>query len=412
MINLPRKIFCFFLFYVLTCQNILAFPGWQEEAIFKTKHPRLVTLDDLGKSNPELIPKEVYIDREYQHKVESKLSKRFFGIYSTLAPPTFVVEMSGEKTYLEKDGLVLIDRGNDKKDVIREFVLRWEYYNLGGMFQRVDELKSPEKFDGKVASIATKYSEGYYHFLFDMLPRLRLLQKSGLAYDKLYVSGMHPSYVKEALEMARIEGSRVISSNDHPIISADQLVLPSFPGISYQSTPWVIKWIQDFYLEKDREVNPPKDLIYISRSDAARRRITNEEELLGMLKILGFKVATFEGKSVKEQALIFQNAKVIMGPHGAAFSNIIFAQKGATLLELMNPSWPHGPFAVLAKDIGLKYGYVFGQSIDEPDVEDDKKVRDYTVSLKKTWKKLRSLASFSSTARRKVRKYLKGLKKK
>ena len=80
----------------------------------------------------------------------------------------------------------------------------------------------------------------------------------------------------------------------------------------------MIKWIQDFYLDKNKEVAAPKDLIYISRSDASRRRITNEKDLLGMLEILGLKVATLEGKSVKEQALMFQNAKA-NHLHGAKY---------------------------------------------------------------------------------------------
>ena len=143
MINFLRKIFCLFIFYTLANQNILAFPGWEEEAVFKTKHPRLVTLDELGTKNPGLIPEEIYIDPQYLHKVESKLASKFFGIYSTIAPPSFVIEMSGEKTFLEKEGLVLIDRGSEK-DAIREFVLRWEYYDLDEMFQRVDKLDSPK----------------------------------------------------------------------------------------------------------------------------------------------------------------------------------------------------------------------------------------------------------------------------
>ena len=62
------------------------------------------------------------------------------------------------------------------------------------------------------------------------------------------------------------------------------------------------------------------------------------------------------------------------GTPWSPFSNIVFAQKGATLIELMNPTWCHGPFAVLAKDLGLNYGYVFGDSIHEPGVEEDKKL--------------------------------------
>ena len=222
MINLLRKIFCLFIFYTLANQNILAFPGWTKEAPVRLKNPlllkRLVTLKDVGKDG--LITREAYIDKEYRHEVDKGLSKVLFGIDSITSPPTFVIEMNGEKTFLEKDGVALIDIGAREKAVIREFIIRWEFdYHLHDMFKRIDRLGTPKKFEGKVASIATKYTEGYYHFLFDMLPRLRLLQKSGLAYDKIYVSGMQRPYVKEALEIAEVDQDKIISGNDHPIIT-------------------------------------------------------------------------------------------------------------------------------------------------------------------------------------------------
>ena len=415
MMNLSKKSLTFFIFFVLA---FLVFPGCDDDKKshlnfvnnINVDHPRIVNLEKTSSREPALITEKVSIDPEHYHKVDSDLSKRFFGIDSIKSPETFVIEIRGEKTSLENQGLVLIDKGTKERDIIRDFVIKWEYnYYLDAMFNRIDRLGAPKKFEGRVATIATKYTEGYYHFLFDMLPRLRLLKKSGLAYDKIYVSGMHRPYVKEALEIAEVEEDKIISGNDHPIITADELIIPSLPSISYHPSPWVIEWLQEFYLEKDREVNPPKDLIYISRSDASRRRVTNEKELLGMLEILGFKVATFEGKSVKEQALMFQDAKVIMGPHGAAFSNIVFAQKGATLIELMNPTWCHGPFAVLAKDLGLNYGYVFGDSIHEPGVEEDKKVRDYTISIEKTWLELKKQLTLSDEVQEEVEKYLSDL---
>ena len=232
-----------------------------------------------------LITREAYIDKEYRHEVDKGLSKVLFGIDSNTSPPTFVIEMNGEKTFLEKDGVALIDIGAREKAVIREFIIRWEFdYHLHDMFKRIDRLGTPKKFEGRVATIATKYTEGYYHFLFDMLPRLRLLKKSGLAYDKIYVSRMHRPYDKEALEIAEVEEDKIISGNDHPIITDDELIIPSLPSISYHPSPWVIEWLQEFYLEKDREVNPPNDLIYISRSDASRRRVQMKKNYLECLK--------------------------------------------------------------------------------------------------------------------------------
>ena len=103
---------------------------------------------------------------------------------------------------------------------------------------------------------------------------------------------------------------------------------------------------------------PPYDKVYISRSDAKTRRVTNEKELAAVLEPLGFTGMTLGQATVAEQISLFRHAKVIVAPHGAAVANVIFCQPGTVVIELIPQSYRHTMYGYVAAWSGLKYGRV------------------------------------------------------
>ena len=93
--------------------------------------------------------------------------------------------------------------------------------------------------------------------------------------------------------------------------------------------------------------------IYISR--AGRRCITNEDELIGLLKKFDFEIIEDKKRTVIEQIDIYSNASFIIGPHGASFSNIIWCWPGTHLLELFSPNYAPDFFLYLANMMEMKY---------------------------------------------------------
>ncbi|RYZ94347.1 MAG: glycosyltransferase family 61 protein, partial [Sphingobacteriaceae bacterium] len=93
--------------------------------------------------------------------------------------------------------------------------------------------------------------------------------------------------------------------------------------------------------------------IYISRAD--RRRISNEDELVIMLKKFNFVIIEDKKRSVTEQITIYHNASFVLGPHGASFSNIIWCTPGTHLFELFSPNYTPDFFLYLANVMDLKY---------------------------------------------------------
>jgi capsular polysaccharide biosynthesis protein len=74
--------------------------------------------------------------------------------------------------------------------------------------------------------------------------------------------------------------------------------------------------------------------IYISRNRSNRRKITNEKDLINVLKKYKFKIIYSEKISFEKQIKIFSNTKYILGLHGAGLSNLIWMKKKSYLIEI------------------------------------------------------------------------------
>ncbi|MFB9969707.1 DUF563 domain-containing protein [Pseudoroseomonas cervicalis] len=78
--------------------------------------------------------------------------------------------------------------------------------------------------------------------------------------------------------------------------------------------------------------------LYLSRRDVPRRGIENEAELEEALRRLGFTVMTFQGVPLARQIRAFQEAEVVVSPHGAGLAHLVAARPGLKVFELM-PAW-------------------------------------------------------------------------
>ena len=92
--------------------------------------------------------------------------------------------------------------------------------------------------------------------------------------------------------------------------------------------------------------------LYISRSDAASRRILNEAALLAALRPLGFETVTLASRTVAKQIALFKGADEIVMPHGAGCVNMVFSRPGVRIIELMPASYQHPMWGYWAKWLG------------------------------------------------------------
>lgn len=185
----------------------------------------------------------------------------------------------------------------------------------------------------KTATPLASRFPNYYHWMINTVPRIRYLEEYQNMFQKdikFIVPLNPPPWVTETISLLGIEPSVEWASS--PIYRADNAIVTTAPSPRLEDYNWIKSRILK---NKSRfEDGQKPNNIYISRSSAIERRVVNEEEVVGMLKKYGFKRYLLENNSLSENAMLFSNANMVVGPHGAGLTDIIFCDGDATVVEL------------------------------------------------------------------------------
>ena len=113
--------------------------------------------------------------------------------------------------------------------------------------------------------------------------------------------------------------------------------------------------------------NPDKQFkkIWISRQNAPKRKISNFDIIKPILINNGFEILEYENLTLEMQISISNNCKVLGGIHGAGLTNMLFMNKGCTLIEVRaEGDAKNNCFFSLASDLEMKYYYFLAHPID------------------------------------------------
>ncbi|MBD2501515.1 glycosyltransferase family 61 protein [Anabaena azotica] len=212
---------------------------------------------------------------------------------------------------------------------------------------------SVEKVSGTLAVISSTAHQRYFHWMLDIMPRFDLLKSSGIIVDKYFIN-CEKSFQRECIEALGIPEERIIQPQFNTHLQAESLVVPSLPGKIHYATLRSCNFLRSIFLDEPNYIQPYRYL-YITRTDALTRRVINEQEVLQELAKYGFESLAIEGLTIKEQAELFASAKIIVAPHGAALTNIVFCPKGTLVIEFMPDTYIEKCFQRLAELLSLNY---------------------------------------------------------
>ena len=229
-------------------------------------------------------------------------------------------------------------------------------------------------------SMVNLRSQAYFHWLLECLTRLEGLeiyvQKTGQT-PVIILDKNFPKWKIESLELAGYSLDNCLLW-DKQQLAVEQLVISSFRRKNGFTSPSACSWLRERVLsnlDKDNsnnQLNNNKGYIFISRTKAKSRRIVNENELLESLLPLGFIPYVLEEMSFADQVRLFSRAKIIVAPHGAGLSNMIFAQQCA-IIELFG-SYINKCFYHLSIGLGFSYSCLYCQPQEQDILVDPKKV--------------------------------------
>jgi len=292
-----------------------------------------------------------------------------------LAPPTLNVpvipkiyqEVSERKTPLQF--IIRLDKGRawgrNGAVITKENVFLYELSREFGIKKHFSEhsiyhsifFKRSEYFDKKIALVTTAGADVYYHWMLDILPRILLLKKAGLFTDieAFIINYKNLPFQKETLRLLNINESEIIKCNNKGFhVTAKQLFVPSLVSQLNKVNKYEINLLRKHFLVKDLTFKGfPR--IYISRRKANTRTVINEDELINYLKKLNFEILEMEEFTVSTQIQLFQRAKIIIGPHGSAFTNLVFSNPGTLFIELIPDTNIVPCFYNIAAQLYIKY---------------------------------------------------------
>ncbi|MCH1429581.1 MAG: DUF563 domain-containing protein [Chlamydiales bacterium] len=313
---------------------------------------------------------------------------------------TFVASLK-KASVLKKDGEIITRNRKIFLDAIYHSTNKNNDHELLHRYT----LPAAKTIKGSLAVIASGSPNSYYHWMLEVLPRLELLRLSGLTYDSLYVPELRYPFQKATLASLKIAEDKLIEADKRTHIQADHLIITSLPTLAiekgreaYRSMAlpsWVVSFLREHFLASPTEEGSQDLKIYISREKAQKRRILNEKELIASLKTRGFSVLCLEDLKVEEQAALFNRASLIVAPHGAGLTNLVFAHENTKVIEIFHPEYLSDCFFHMTQLLKQEHDYTIAEKAFKTSYQKiwyqltgKDQVKDVTVDLKQLLEKV------------------------
>lgn len=217
--------------------------------------------------------------------------------------------------------------------------------------------------EGNVATIASDWSTCYFHWILEILPRLKLLQAANVSYDTLVTGPLSQAFQFESLARLGVDLTKVVTCEEDVLIKTYHLIAPSFVRRTIE--PDILVWLKTLFPTQIR----PQRRVYISRATVRTRHVANEEDLYPVLDKFGFEVIQLELMTLQQQSELMANTAVLMGSCGSGFTNMIFCSRKTHVIEFFNPIFDFPYFRQMAAERGMPYSRLVG-SMSSDIVED------------------------------------------
>jgi len=195
--------------------------------------------------------------------------------------------------------------------------------------------------------------DNYSHWLSRSLLKLALFDHRADALPLLVNEDLR-AHQREYLELLGIPEKRLVKVPRGQVIRCRELVVPTTLR-NHPQMPAGLQWIRQRLGRLRVPESEASDLLYASRRDATRRRMLNEADLEAALADRGFRIIVPGQMPVNEQIAAFSRARLIVAPHGAALANLMFAPRGAAVIEIATPSIVHmNDFRTIAAHLGQR----------------------------------------------------------
>ena len=199
-----------------------------------------------------------------------------------------------------------------------------------------------------------EYSNNYFHFVAETLPRMILAEEAGVPHGVPFLieRDLHANML-ELFEMANASQRPVVHVEPDTMYRVDTLYYPSDVTSvvdSYEAgTAGRLSCLDVARISaavvRCKQTVPilgagRKRKIYAGRSGGIRR-LTNQQELEAALAARGFEIIRTDGLDIRTQIAIFRDAETIVAPTGAQLTNMVWCEPGTQVIVLASDHPSH-----------------------------------------------------------------------
>ncbi|NMG60838.1 DUF563 domain-containing protein [Geitlerinema sp. P-1104] len=274
-----------------------------------------------------------------------------FRLYRRYSPETFVAQVVRGRAYYRTD--ISVATADNK--VIPAL-------SCTGAIAHPEKLPPLKHLGDRAIFIPQRLSSNYYHWTFDTLPRLALIEQAGFEIqpsDRIVINDLNLPFQRESLTQLNITPEQCFTSgNCH--ITAEELLIPTLLGDTNTiPTPWMVQFLREKFLP--HPYPSPQRRLYICRNGANYRRVLNQAAVIELLKSHNFEIITPETLSFGEQIATFAAAEAIVAPHGAGNTNLTYCHPSIPVIELFAPDYVVDCYWLISAALGLDYHYCIGK---------------------------------------------------
>lgn len=227
------------------------------------------------------------------------------------------------------------------------------------------------KLNGQWIHCLLGNDENYFHFLLMNIGRLGLLSREDLCRSSgLLVpeprTRFQKSIIERVIDFLNHERAGIAPLRVHYLgvgksATVDRLIIPWNAADAWGAHKLSISFLKRCF--GNPSTRAPHRRTYIARLKAPARSMRNEADLVSALRDMGFEIVHLEDLPFSDQVTLFQESSVIVAPHGAGLSNLVFSPEEARVLEIMPDALLNWCYRSIAASSGLTYDTVLSRSL-------------------------------------------------
>ena len=215
---------------------------------------------------------------------------------------------------------------------------------------------------GRHLSLLTGSAGNYYHWTMDGLGRLAALPDAEIAgCDGVLHPAFSQGFQRDGFQRLGLAlPARPVPNG--ATLRVERLVVPWSVLGEHRPHPSVNALFQRLAQRPPPALAPGlyPTRLYIDRRGSQNRRLSNEAAVIEALAQCGFVAVRLEDYALAAQIALFANAEIIVAPHGAGLTNMVYASRQTKLVELLMDTWVNWCFRRLAALGGQYYDCVIG----------------------------------------------------